>query len=90
MSIIPQLPPHCSMSKLEHNWVEINYEGSFSQEDKNICLSNSLTRGKKRNENIFKIEKKKLRLRPNILAKRLGVRSLSELMKNFSLGLLTD
>ena len=33
---------------------------------------------------------KKLRLRPNILAKRLGGRSLSRLMKNFGLGLLTD
>ena len=32
----------------------------------------------------------KLRLRPNILAKRLGGRSLSRLMKNFGLGLLTD
>ena len=34
--------------------------------------------------------KKKLRLRPNILSKRLGGRSLSRLMKNFGLGLLTD
>ena len=33
---------------------------------------------------------KKLRLRPNILAKRLGGRNLSQLMKNFGLGLLTD
>ena len=33
---------------------------------------------------------KKLRLRPNILSKRLGGRSLSRLMKNFGLGLLTD
>ena len=33
---------------------------------------------------------KKLRLRPNILSKRLGGRSLSLLMKNFGLGLLTD
>ena len=32
----------------------------------------------------------KLRLRPNILAKRLGGRNLSQLMKNFGLGLLTD
>ena len=31
-----------------------------------------------------------LRLRPNILSKRLGGRSLSRLMKNFGLGLLTD
>ena len=30
----------------------------------------------------------KLRLRPNILAKRLGGGSLSQLMKNFGLGLL--
>ena len=34
--------------------------------------------------------KKKLRLRPNLLSKRLGGRSLSRLMKNFGLGLLTD
>ena len=33
---------------------------------------------------------KKLRLRPNILLKRLGGRSLSRLIKNFGLGLLTD
>jgi hypothetical protein len=33
---------------------------------------------------------KKLRLRSNILAKRLGGRSLSRLMKNFGLGLLSD
>ena len=33
---------------------------------------------------------KKLRLRPDILAKRLGGWSLSRLMKNFGLGLLTD
>ena len=32
----------------------------------------------------------KLRLRPNILAKRLGSRSLSRLKKNFGLGLLTN
>ena len=33
---------------------------------------------------------KKLRLRPNILTKRLGGQSLSRLMKNFGLGLSTD
>ena len=33
---------------------------------------------------------KKLRFRPNILAKRLGGQSLSRLMKNFGLGLLTN
>ena len=33
---------------------------------------------------------KKLRLRPNILAERLGGQSLSRLMKNFGLGLLTN
>ena len=33
---------------------------------------------------------KKVRLRPNIFSKRLGGRSLSRLMKNFGLGLLTD
>ena len=32
----------------------------------------------------------KLRLMPNILAKRLGGQSLRQLMKNFGLGLLTD
>ena len=45
---------------------------------------------KKGNKKYFKHRKKKLRLRPNILAKRLGGRSLSRLMKNFGLGLLTD
>ena len=34
--------------------------------------------------------KKKLRLRPNILSKRLRGRSLSRSIKNFGLGLLTD
>ena len=34
--------------------------------------------------------KKKIRLRPNVLGKRLGGRSLSRLMKNFGLGPLTD
>ena len=33
---------------------------------------------------------KKLRLRPNILSKRLGGRSLSRSIKSFGLGLLTD
>ena len=33
---------------------------------------------------------KKVRHRPNILSKRLGGRSLSRLMKNFGLGLLTN
>ena len=41
-------------------------------------------------KNQLNLLKKKLRLRPNILSKRLGGRSLSRLMKNFGLGLLTD
>ena len=61
----------------------MNYGLSKSAE---IVLSKSIFNVK--NQLIF--FKKKLRLRPNILSKRLGGRSLSRLMKNFGLGLLTD
>ena len=57
-----------------------------SSKSAKIVLSKSIFNVK--NQLIF--FKKKLRLRPNILSKRLGGRSLSRLMKNFGLGLLTD
>ena len=57
-----------------------------SSKSANIVLSKSIFNVKNQ-KNIFK---KTLRLRPNILSKRLGGRSLGQLMKNFGLGLLTD
>ena len=61
----------------------MNYGSSKSAK---IVLSKSIFDVK----NQLNFFKKKLRLRPNILSKRLGGRSLSRLMKNFGLGLLTD
>ena len=61
----------------------MNYGSSKSAK---IVLSNSIFNVK--NQLIF--FKKTLRLRPNILSKRLGGQSLGQLMKNFGLGLLTD
>ena len=61
----------------------MNYGSSKSAK---IAFSKSIF-GDKNQLNFFK---KKLRLRPNILLERLGGRSLSRLMKNFGLGLLTD
>ena len=57
-----------------------------SSKSAKIVLSKSIFNVK----NLLIFFKKKLRLRPNILSKRLGGRSLSRLMKNFGLGLLTD
>ena len=60
----------------------------FSSKSAKIVLSESIFNVK--NQLIFFQNKLRLRLRPNTLAKRLGGRSLSRLMKNLGLGLLTD
>ena len=64
-------------------YMSMNY-GS-SKNDK-IVLSMSIFIVK--NQLIF--FQNKLRLRPNVLAKRLGGRSLSQLIRNFGLDLLTN
>ena len=66
-------------------WPRINMPPSLSKNAK-ITLSKSILDVK----NQLNFFEKKLRLRPNISAKRLGGRSLSRLIKNFGLGLITD
>ena len=79
--------------KKQDFWPRINILKGFlfksvdeSSKSAKIVLSKSIFDVK--NQLIF--SKKKLRLRPNILSERLGGQDLSRLMKNFSLGLLTD
>ena len=80
--------------KKQEFWPRINILRDFfymlmnygSSKNDKIVLSMSIFIVK--NQLIF--FQNKLRLRPNVLAKRLGGRSLSLLMKNFGLGLLTD
>ena len=81
--------------KKQDFWPRINIlKGFFLNPSKNYCLSISakiiLSKSIFDVKNQLNFFNKKLRLRPNILSKRLGGRSLSRLIKNFGLGLLTN
>ena len=83
--------------KKQDFWPRINIvKGNLKKENPSMNYGSSKSAKIVLSKSIFNVKnrliffKKKLRLRPNILSKRLGGRSLSRLMKNFGLGLLTD
>ena len=77
-------------------WLRINILKGFFFKNPSMNYGSSKNAKMVLSKSIFDVKnqlnffKRKLRLRPNILLERLGGRSLSRLMKNFGLGLLTD
>ena len=83
--------------KKQDFWPRINIlKGNLKKENPLMNYGSSKSAKIVFSKSIFDVKnqlnffKKRLRLRPNILSKRLGGRSLSRLRKNFGLGLLTD